>query len=83
MLGVLIIRTKENVLFQRRNSHPVDQATGVRSDHTVILTTIESTKAYPDPLRRVSYLDIEHQRRLKFLTNNFQLPAPMFAQIYK
>jgi len=78
-----IIRTKENVLFQRRYSHPVDKATGVRSDHTVILTTIESTKAYPDPLRRVSYLDIENQRRLKFLTNNFQLPAPMIAQIYK
>jgi len=78
-----IIRTKENVLFQRRYSHPVDKTTGVRSDHTVILTTIESTKAYPDPLPRVSYLDIEHQRRLKFLTNNFQLPAPMIAQIYK
>jgi len=78
-----IIRTKENVLFQRRYSHPVDKATGVRSDHTVILTTIESTKAYPDPLRRVSYLDIEHQHRLKFLTNNFQLPALMIAQIYK
>jgi hypothetical protein len=78
-----IICTKENVLFQRRYSHPVDKATGVRSDHTVILTTIESTKAYPDPLRRVSYLDIEHQRRLKFLTNNFQLPARMIAQIYK
>ena len=78
-----IIRTKENVLFQRRYSHPVDKATGVRSDHTVILTTIESTKAYPDPLRRVSYLDIENQRRWKFLTNNFQLPALMIAQIYK
>jgi len=78
-----IICAKENVLFQRRYSHPVDKTTGVRSDHTVILTTIESTKAYPDPLRRVSYLDIEHQRRLKFLTNNFQLPALMIAQIYK
>jgi uncharacterized protein DUF4372/DDE family transposase len=78
-----IIRTKENVLFQRRYSHPLDKSTGVRSDHTVILTTIESAKAYPDPLRRVSYLDIENQRRLKFLTNNFQLPARMIAQIYK
>jgi hypothetical protein len=78
-----VIRTKENVLFQRRYSHPVDKSTGVRSDHTVILTTIESTKAYPDPLRRVSYLDVENQRRLKFLTNNFQLPALMIAQIYK
>jgi len=78
-----IIRTKENVLFQRRYSHSVDKSTGIRSDHTVILTTVESTKAYPDPLRRVSFLDIENQRRLKFLTNNFQLPALMIAQIYK
>ena len=78
-----IIRTKENVLLQRRYSHPVDKSTGVRSDHTVILTNIESAKVYPDPLRRVSYLDVENQRRLKFLTNNFQLPALMIAQIYK
>lgn len=78
-----VVRTKENVLLQRRYSHPVDKSTGVRSDHTVILTTIESTKAYPDPLRRVSYLDVENQHRLKFLTNNFQLPALMIAQIYK
>lgn len=69
-----VVRTKENVLLQRRYSHPVDKSTGVRSDHTVILTTIESTKAYPDPLRRISYLDLETKKRLKFLTNNFFLP---------
>ena len=78
-----VVRTKENVLLQRRYSHPVDKSTGVRSDHTVILTTVESAKAYPDPLRRVSYLDVENRRRLKFLTNNFQLPALKIAQIYK
>src|SRR5213592_1873726 len=78
-----VVRTKENVLLQRRYSHPVDKSTGVRSDHTVILTTFESAKAYPDPLRRVSYLDVENRRRLKFLTNNFQLPALKIAQIYK
>jgi hypothetical protein len=77
-----VVRTKENVLLQRRYSHPVDKSTGVRSDHAVILT-MESTKAYPDPLRRVSYLDVENKRRLKFLTNNFQLPALMIAKIYK
>src|SRR6266699_70358 len=78
-----VVRTKENVLLQRRYSHPVDKSTGVRSDHTVILTTFESAKAYPDPLRRVSYLDVENRRRLNFLTNNFQLPALKIAQIYK
>src|SRR5260221_11508817 len=78
-----VVRTKENVLLQRRYSHPVDKTTGVRSDHTVILTAIDSAKAYPDSLRRVSYLDIETKKRLKFLTNNFVLPAFTIAQIYK
>jgi hypothetical protein len=78
-----VVRTKENVLLQRRYSRPVDQSTGVRSDHTVILTALDSAKAYPDPLRRVSYFDAETNQRLKFLTNNFALPARTIAQIYK
>jgi hypothetical protein len=78
-----VVRTKENILLQRRYSHPVDKTTGVRSDHTVILTAFESAEAYPDPLRRVCYLDIETNKRLKFLTNNFALPALTIAQIYK
>ena len=40
-----VVRTKENVLLQRRYSHPVDKSTGVRSDHTVILTAIESVQS--------------------------------------
>jgi hypothetical protein len=78
-----VVRTKSNVLLQRRYSHPVDKATGVRSDHTVILTAIDSAKAYPDALRRVSYLDVETRKRFKFLTNNFTLPALTIAKIYK
>src|SRR5271156_4809720 len=78
-----VVRTKSNVLLQRRYSHPVDKTTGVRSDHTVILTSIGSAKVYPDPLRRVSYLDVETRKRFKFLTNNFTLPALTIAQIYK
>ena len=78
-----VVRTKENVLLQRRYSHLVDKSTGVRSDHTVILTAIESATVYPDALRRVSYLDAENDKRLKFLTNNFALPALTIAQIYK
>lgn len=78
-----VVRTKSNVLLDRRYSHPVDKATGVRSDHTVILTAITSVKAYPDQLRRVSYLDVKTRKRFKFLTNNFTLPALTIAQIYK
>jgi len=78
-----VVRTKSNVLLQRRYSRPVDKATGVRSDHAVILTAIDSAKAYPDALPRVSYLDVETRKRFKFLTNNFTLPALTIAQIYK
>ena len=78
-----VVRTKSNVLLQRRYSHPVDKSTGVRSDHTVILTAIDSAMAFPDPLRRVSYLDVTTRKRFKFLTNNFTLPALTIAQIYK
>lgn len=78
-----VVRTKSNVLLQRRYSHPVDKSTGVRSDHTVILTAIDSAKAYPEQLRRVTYLDVDTRKRFKFLTNNFTLPALTIAQIYK
>ena len=78
-----VVRTKKNILLQRRYSHPVDKSTGLRSDQTVILTAIESAQAYPDSLRRVSYFDAATNKRLKFLTNNFALPALTIARIYK
>ena len=78
-----VVRTKENVLLQRRYSRLVDKSTGVRSDHIVILTAINSAKAYPDTLRRVTYVDQETNKRFRFLTNNFTLPAITIARIYK
>ena len=78
-----VVRAKKNAVLQRRYSRPVDKTTGLRSDQTVILTTIKSAKAYPDPLRCISYFDAETNKRLKFLTNNFALPALTITQIYK
>jgi IS4 transposase len=78
-----VVRTKENILLQRRYSHPVDKTTGLRSDQTVLLTALESAKVYPDALRRVTYFDLETKRPLKFLTNNFLLPALTIPQLYK
>lgn len=78
-----VVRTKENVLLQRRYSRPVDKSTGLRSDHTVLLTAIASAQAYPESLRRVSYFDVDTNQRLRFLTNNFALPALTITKIYK
>jgi hypothetical protein len=78
-----VVRTKSNVLLQRRYSHPVDKNTGVLSDQIVILSSLESATAYPDPLRKVSYFDAERSKHLKFLTNNFTLPAQTIADLYR
>jgi DDE family transposase/uncharacterized protein DUF4372 len=78
-----VTRTKSGVLLRRRYSRVVDSATGLRSDHTVVLTSAASSKHYPDPLRRVRFHDSEHHRTLVFLTNNFDLPALTIARLYK
>ena len=78
-----VVRTKSNVLLERRNSHPVDESTGVRSDQTVILSSVESATAYPDSLRKVSYFGAERNKRLEVLTNNFTLLARTIADIYR
>src|SRR6266581_1608807 len=76
-----VVRTKSNVLLQRRYSHPVDKTTGVRSDHTVILTAINSVKAYPDQLRRVSYLDVKTRKRFNSTRSSFLTRPPVTPPI--
>jgi len=78
-----VVRTKSNVLLERRYSHPVDKDSGVRSDQTVVLASLESASVYPDALRKVAYVDAETGKRLVFLSNNFALPAATIAAIYK
>jgi hypothetical protein len=37
-----VVRSKSNVVLQRRYSHAVDKTSGVRSDQTLILTALDS-----------------------------------------
>jgi hypothetical protein len=83
LLSFFVIRAKANLQFQRRYSHPVDKSTGVRSDQTIMLTGPKSSRLYPTPLRRVSYYSAEMDKRLVFLTNNFSLPSPTVAALYR
>jgi hypothetical protein len=78
-----VTRTKSGVLLNRLESRPVDRTTGLRSDHIVWLRTAKSATHYPDRLRRVAYRDPEDGKILVFLTNNFDLPALVIAQLYK
>lgn len=82
-MAFFITRAKRNLDCVRRESRVVDKSTGLRSDQTVILQGPKTSQLYPAPLRRVAFYDVEHERRLVFLTNNFDLPALTIAQLYR
>ena len=78
-----VTRHKKDHVFTRRESQPVDRATGVRSDQTIRFTGTQSITDYPAPLRRVSFYDTERNRKLVFITNNFELTPLCIAQLYR
>jgi len=78
-----VTRARKNLRFRRLRSYPVDKATGVQCDQRIGLVWHYPAKGYPDALRRVRYFDSEQDRRLVFLTNNFVLPAPTVAELYR
>ena len=78
-----VTRAKRGLKVQRRYSRPVDKSTGLRADQTVVLTGINTSKNYPEPLRRISYYDADTDKHLVFLTNNFILPAFTNASLFK
>jgi hypothetical protein len=78
-----VTRSKTNLDFRRLYSHPVDKSTGLRCDQIIALAGIESSKCYPEKLRRIRYFDSENKNDLTFLTNNFMLPAITITKLYK
>ncbi len=78
-----VTRTKAGVQLNRLKSRLVDRSTCIRSDHIVWLRNPKSAAHYPDRLRRVTFRDPEDGKVLVFLTNNFDLPAEVIAQLYK
>ena len=78
-----VTRTKTGIRFRRQTLRPVDGETGFMSNHVVVLATTESRRNYPQPLRRVRYVDPQTNKRLVFLTRNFTLPPLTTAHLYK
>jgi hypothetical protein len=78
-----VIRAKSNLKCRRVYSHPVDRATGVICDQSVLLTGFYSAKHYPEKLRRVKFYDATTNKTLVFLTNNFALPALTITELYR
>jgi hypothetical protein len=78
-----VVRAKDNLKCKRLYSQPKNKEAGVRADQIITLVTQKSKKGYPERLRRVSYVDKERNKRLVFLTNNFEIPAETVAAVYK
>ncbi len=78
-----VVRSKRHVRYRVLSPRPVDKSTGLRSDHTVKLTSEWSKRLYPKPLRKVRVYDAENQVTLVLLTNQFDLPAIVIAELYR
>src|SRR3972149_44202 len=82
-MAFFVTRAKSNMKYKRQKMRRVDKSTGLRSDYRIVLSGLQSELDYPVPIRRVAYYDIEHKKRLVFLTNNWNLPALTIARLYK
>jgi hypothetical protein len=81
--GFFVVRNKHHVRFRVVASRPVDKSTGLRCDQTIQLTSPWSTRSYPPPLRRVKLYEAQNQVPLVLLTNQFDLPALVIAELYR
>ena len=80
--ATFVVRAKKNLKFEQ-TSWKRRLPKNVLSDSTIEFTVYKSSKDYPIPLRRVVYYDEEQGRTFVFLTNNFVLPAPIIAELYR
>jgi hypothetical protein len=81
--AIFVIRDRANTKFRRRYSHPVDRASGLICDQTIVLDGQYTGETYPEPLRRIRYRDPETAKPLVFLTNSRTLPAITVAELYR
>lgn len=78
-----VVRSKSNVKFKRMYSNKIDKSTGIKYDQIGKIEGFYSSKDYPEKIRKVKFFDIEKNKLLIFLTNNFELKAQDIALLYK
>ena len=84
MAGAFFVtRLKTNTRYYVAASRPVDLTAGLRCDQTIRLNSRKGRASYPAVLRRISYVDSDTEQALVFLSNQFDLPALIIAQIYR
>ena len=78
-----VTRLKSNAKYRITERREVNRQQGLKSDHTIEFTDIQTRKRYAAPLRRVSYRDPLTGQHYVFLTNHFALSAKTITDIYK
>ena len=80
--ATFVVRAKKN-LKCKQISWKRRLPKNVLSDSIIEFTVYKSSKDYPIPLRRFVYHDEEQNREFVFLTNDFELPAIVVAELYR
>jgi hypothetical protein len=78
-----VTRAKDNMQADLVQSYPLDSTIGLISDQHLRLTGIASSVRYLEAFRCVTFIACETGKTLKFLTNNFTLPAITICALYK
>lgn len=78
-----ITRTKKGFNFERMYSAEVKKESGVICDQTIKLKGHYTSQKYPEKLRRIKFYDLDTDKMLAFISNNFELQAVQIAMLYK
>ena len=78
-----VIRAKDNLNFKCVKSNKKNKASGILADQLIRVLGFYASKDYPDKIRRIKFYDVDNDRILVFLTNNFELDANDIAKLYK
>jgi IS4 transposase len=78
-----VVRNKRHVRFRVIRSGKVDKAAVLRCDQTIRLISKDSKYRYRLALRRIGFRDVQENRSLVFLSNDFELPALTICELYK
>ena len=78
-----VTRAKSNMDARRVYSASSDRSAGIICDQTIALAGVQTSRHYPEHLRRVRFKDAETGKTLVFITNQRTLPAATICALYK
>lgn len=78
-----VTRMNDQAKLTVTEAHKVIKDCGVVSDETVVYSSATAVKQGLSPVRRIVFYDADLKRHFVFVTNRFDWPASLVAQIYK